>query len=185
MSDDDYAMFSDPQNHTAQIILCMFFLVDHCIGESFCTEAEQVINFRKHVILIWIERVAASLPPEWLPYLQWTLQFTRLIIFNSTPVLPSHWPRNPLEATTRALIQNGSGVFTAPLVSSSADSAPGSSRSSSRGPSQSSNQGDVIPTFNFDVRLAQALRDRGVDDPTLLPTGREIVDRWKATGILT
>lgn len=184
MSDEDYAAFSDPENYTVQLILANFFLVDFCIGESVTSESQHVLNYRKHIILIWIERVAASLPPEWEPYMQWTLDCARIMIQGTSPVPRSHWPQDPPEAASRSFIHHSTAVDATPDVAAGERIAGPSTRYLSQQPIGSSQQRDAVSAHRFDVRFAQALVSRRNIDPCLEISGREIIDRWKGTGVL-
>jgi hypothetical protein len=182
MSNEEFASFTDPKNHTAQIILANFFLIDHCIGEAISSDAERAVNFRKHVVLIWIEQVAASLPPDLKPYMEWTLDFTRRMIKDSGPDLPSHWPDDPLQATTTALVQSGSGFFLAPTAD---ESTPGSLDVRLRGPRPGELPPMLLPTYDFNARMAEMAdqsRVYGPSEPEM--TGEQIFECWKNTGIV-
>lgn len=182
MSNEEFASFTDPENHTAQIILANFFLIDHCIGEAISSDAEIAVDFRKHVVLIWIERVAASLPPEYKPYMEWTLDFARRLIKSSGPELPSHWPKDPLQATTQALIQSGPGVF---LAQSSDNAGTESQESVFRGPRPGELPAMLLPTSDFNARMAVIIGQSQVNGPPEPEfTGEQIFDRWKTTGIV-
>jgi hypothetical protein len=72
---DDFRHFTDPANHTAQILLAHFFLIEHEIGSLALRPIIQAFLFRSAVTAAWIRDVAARLPPAYTCYLAWPLEY--------------------------------------------------------------------------------------------------------------
>jgi len=64
MTDEDFAEFTDPQNHTAQILLAHFFMLDYILEANAIGPAATPFAFQKQITLAWVEKAAAKLPPR-------------------------------------------------------------------------------------------------------------------------
>jgi hypothetical protein len=77
MSNEDFAVFCNPSNHAAQILLAHFFLIEFYIDKSVSSDTTHALDFRRRVMPIWIEKVADLLPPDHAPYMQRAIDLAR------------------------------------------------------------------------------------------------------------
>jgi hypothetical protein len=85
MRPDEYAAFTDPANHTAQLLLAHTFLLDYILGDYIFRHEQQLGKVaRKRVILSWISSIAEKLPPDYRSYMAWPLSYAQEL-FGSYP----------------------------------------------------------------------------------------------------
>lgn len=77
MNSKEFAVFCNPSNYTAQILLAHFFLIEYYIDMSISLDSTHVLHFRRQVMPKWIEKVADALSPEHVPYMKQALDLAR------------------------------------------------------------------------------------------------------------
>jgi hypothetical protein len=71
MTDDDFAAFTEPNNHTAQILLAHFLILDHIIETWTYGSKCMPYPFKRDICLRWVDSVAAKLPVSYKKYMVW------------------------------------------------------------------------------------------------------------------
>lgn len=79
MSSEDFAVFCNPGNHAAQILLAHLFLIEHYIDKSISSDTTHALDFRRQVMPIWIKQVADSLPLDRAPYMKRAIDLARSV----------------------------------------------------------------------------------------------------------
>lgn len=74
-SNEEFATFADPANHTAQIIVAHFFVIEYMLLGPLFQPIRDSFRFRKRIVAIWVRQVAESLPEELQPNMDWPLRF--------------------------------------------------------------------------------------------------------------
>ncbi|UNI16990.1 hypothetical protein JDV02_003372 [Purpureocillium takamizusanense] len=74
MTEDEFADFTEPSNHAAQVLLAHFLMLDRALEMHFldATGSSQS-TFCKKVSKVWIVNMASSLPAGYEKYMMWPL----------------------------------------------------------------------------------------------------------------
>ncbi|KAI8716900.1 Zn(2)-C6 fungal-type domain-containing protein [Fusarium sp. LHS14.1] len=73
MTEDEYAGFTDPSNHVAQVLLAHFLMLDHVLETCFSEATTRHFAFSKGITKAWINNIASALPKSFLKYMMWPL----------------------------------------------------------------------------------------------------------------
>ncbi|KAJ6445101.1 Mss4-like protein [Purpureocillium lavendulum] len=78
MTEDEFTDFADPTNHTAQVLLAHFLMLDRALEMHFleATGSSQ-FTFCKQVSKAWIVNMASGLPVGYEKYMMWPLGLAR------------------------------------------------------------------------------------------------------------
>lgn len=91
---EQFQAFADPSNHTAQLLLAHFFLVEYMIGAIALHPILGSFPFRKSITLSWIRSIASRLPATYEPYIRWPLTFAEALLDDDSRLangVPSEW----------------------------------------------------------------------------------------------
>ena len=81
MDADEYAAFTDPANHTAQLLLAHVFLLDYILGDYIFRHEHPLGKVaRKKVILSWVTAIANKLPLDYQHYIAWPLSYAHELL---------------------------------------------------------------------------------------------------------
>ncbi|KAJ4306039.1 hypothetical protein N0V88_000834 [Collariella sp. IMI 366227] len=70
---EDFTSFIDPGNHSAQILLIHFTLIEFSIGYLALGPAGSRFAYRERSCIAWMNRLADSLPDEYMKYVEWPM----------------------------------------------------------------------------------------------------------------
>ncbi|KAH7113666.1 hypothetical protein B0J13DRAFT_242408 [Dactylonectria estremocensis] len=73
LTDDEFAAFTAPNNHVAQILLAHFLILDHIIETWVCGSKCLPYPFKRDISLRWVDNVAAKLPTGYKKSMMWPL----------------------------------------------------------------------------------------------------------------
>ncbi|KXX83336.1 Sterol uptake control protein 2 [Madurella mycetomatis] len=76
-SNEEFAPFADPENHSAQLLLIHFILIEFGIGHISLGNIRFRFAYRKKTCIAWMERLAMSLPDEYKKYAEWPMSYVR------------------------------------------------------------------------------------------------------------
>jgi hypothetical protein len=74
-SDSDFLTISNSDNHVSQVIMAHFFAVEYVLASIALAPVSPSFPFRKPIITAWILRVRRQVPADYVPYLEWPLEF--------------------------------------------------------------------------------------------------------------
>jgi hypothetical protein len=79
-SNEEFQDFIDPGNHRCQLLIIHTFLVEYVCGR-FCLPPSETppCPGRKNMVIAWARNLAESLPGAYREYMEWPLEFCRLL----------------------------------------------------------------------------------------------------------
>ena len=80
LSNEDFMVFSAPDNWVAQLLLLHFFMLEYVLGETILGPRVRAYNVRKIVTFKWLERLAEKLPTGYKKYIQWLRTFALSVL---------------------------------------------------------------------------------------------------------
>lgn len=75
MSNEDWLDLTDQRNHTSQLLLFHFLIMDRIMGMMYAHESLPIAQSRRAIALIWMRNIASGLSSRYRKYLDWPLQF--------------------------------------------------------------------------------------------------------------
>lgn len=73
LTDEEFAAFTAPNNHVAQILLAHFLILDHMVQKWACGSKCLPYLFKKDISLQWVDNVAVKLPAGYKKYMVWPM----------------------------------------------------------------------------------------------------------------
>jgi len=83
---DEFFSLISTTNYTAQLLMVHFFVLEYAIANIAFGTSLANFAYRKHMNVIWIERLSKALPRKYQGYIRWPMEYARLVVSNP-PVL--------------------------------------------------------------------------------------------------
>lgn len=75
LSNEDFTLFTAPDNWVAQLLLMHLFMLEHVLGETILGPPPRAYKIRRIVTFKWLEKLAERLPTAYQKQIQWLRTF--------------------------------------------------------------------------------------------------------------
>ena len=77
MSENEFKAFTDSANHTGQVLLAHFLMLDYMLETSLLGSTGKHFAFCKQITRAWVISMGANLPTGFQRYMMWPLGLAR------------------------------------------------------------------------------------------------------------
>lgn len=79
---DEFLSLVSTTNYTAQLLMIHFFVLEYAIANIAFGTSLANFAYRKHMNVIWIERLFKVLPKKYQGHLRWPMEYARRVVYN-------------------------------------------------------------------------------------------------------